>query len=217
MATSPSKKPFVRQDASNPIAQLATDSDRAGKKEAVIDITLSNMDRSMISDWRVSVLSPITYLYLSLLICLVAFMPLRNPRRTNRIRYEEALEEELRALKGVSTPGINDRVGSLTDILLSCYRDPCSLTYPGKRSHGGMRNSSFNDYKREIMRSMRTTRMSFGASIDDVAEAARFRRMLFRAPKILCFVQKNNCTWTASKKNHRGSIEHSFSQLCGSR
>ena len=37
--------------------------------------------------------------------------------------------------------------------------------------------------------------MSFCASIEDVAEVPRFRRMLSRDPKILGFVQKDDGKW----------------------
>ena len=50
-------------------------------------------------------------------------------------------EEDFRAHRGHSTPGINNRVGSLTNILLSCYRDACPLIKLGKSSQtGGTRN-----------------------------------------------------------------------------
>ena len=93
------------------------------------------------------------------------------------------MEEELSFLKGHSTPSINDRVRSLTDSLLSCYRDACPFTYPGMTSqpawwngelqrlrcctrrlfykakmagkdvHWSEYRSSFNDYKSVINRS----------------------------------------------------------------
>ena len=65
--------------------------------------------------------------------------------------------------------------------------------------------SRFNDYKKEIKRPKRTTWISFCESIEGVAEVARFRRMLSRDPKIRGFVQKNNVTWTASRKESLGA------------
>ena len=53
-----------------------------------------------------------------------------DARRTDLIKLEKTVEEELRVLRGRSTPGVNDRVGSLTVILLIFYKDTCPLTYP---------------------------------------------------------------------------------------
>ena len=105
-------------------------------REAIINITVSNMDRSMIRNWRVSDgCSFYDHQLISFSINLSSGFhnSFRNPGR-NDSKFEEAVEEKLRALKGHSTHGINDRVGSLTNIMLSCYRDICLLIYSGKRS-----------------------------------------------------------------------------------
>ena len=105
----------------------------------------------------------------------------RNLSRTDWIRYEKTVEVELRALRGHSTFGINDRVRSLTDILFSYYRDAYPLTYPAKRSQPAWWNA-------ELQRLCCCTKKLFYKAKRSGKEIKRSKRTTWMLPKWLLSV-----------------------------
>ena len=121
---------------------------------------------------------------------------------------------------------LDRRVKEITDILYSSFLDTCPITYPGKKRQpvwwtcelgASRRNvrrlfnktkrsrldvdwcaykSSFNDFKREIKAAKRASWINFCEAVQEVSDAARFRRLLSKNPRSIGFIQRPDGSWT---------------------
>ncbi|XP_073836106.1 uncharacterized protein [Musca autumnalis] len=107
-------------------------------REEVIDLTLSNLDDSVLRNWRVSKecsFSDHMQIFFDVSLDRGRQIPYRNPRRTNWDKYTELTNSQL--TPNISTETVDDLNGTvknLTDVLLRCHKESCPLTYPGRKS-----------------------------------------------------------------------------------